>query len=198
MNIKSIFNDLLNGNYNPTHSQYIIPNIPTILKYSNNLNHITEFGTFIGCSLLCFLNNHLPPQTIECYDLNFTNEANEIKNLSNKKIKFTKCDIVNLKKINTTNLLFIDDWHTYNQLYFELKTFSKFVINYILIHDTVSYGYKNEKNIWNNEEFNITKKKGLMPAIFDFLNQNKEWFIEHEDKKYCGLIVLKRKKIKLI
>ena len=199
MNIKSILNDFLNGNFKATDMRYIIPNIPTILKYSNNLNHITEFGTYLGCSLLCFLNNEVPPQIIECYDLNFTNKANKIKNLSKKtKIKFTECDIINLKKINTTNLLFIDDWHNYNQLSIELKIFSKFVTDYILIHDTISYGYKNEQNIWNNEEFNITKKKGLMPAIFDFLNQNKEWFIEHEDKKYCGLIVLKRKKIKLI
>ena len=198
MDMKNIFNDLLNRNYEPNHSQYVIPNIPTILKYSNNLNHITEIGTHVGCSLLCFLNNQTLPQTIECYDLNFTNQANKIKDLSKKtKIKFNKCDIVNLKKIDITNLLFIDDWHCYAQLSFELKTFSKFVTDYILIHDTICYGYQDEKNLWNNKKVYITEKKGLIPAIFDFLNQSKEWFIEHKDENYCGLIVLKRKKIKL-
>ena len=199
MELHHIFKDLLNKNYEPNHSKYILPNIPTILKYSNKLKHITEIGTFVGSSLLCFLNNKETPEIIECYDLNFTNQACIIKNLSKKtKIKFHKCDIKKLKKINKTNLLFIDDWHTYEQLSFELKTFSKFVTNYILIHDIISYGYHDEVNLWGNNKICISKKTGLMPAIFDFLKKNKEWTIEYEDKNYCGLIVLKNKKIKLI
>ena len=66
---------------------------------------------------------------------------------------------------------------------------------YIILHDTVSFGYKNEGShddmgTTNNIETNLPK--GLNGAIEEFLFWNKEWVIWEKRPNNNGLTVLKK------
>jgi hypothetical protein len=88
--------------------------------------------------------------------------------------------------IEDTDLLFIDTKHTYHQLSQELYLHSEKVKTYIIIHDTETYGRKDE----GKKE--RAGKHGLMTAIEDFLGNNPEWKIKEHFENNNGLTVLKR------
>jgi hypothetical protein len=43
------------------------------------------------------------------------------------------------------------------------------------------------------ENYLVSDKKGLMPAVFEFLETNKEWIVDKEYTNNNGLLILKRK-----
>lgn len=95
------------------------------------------------------------------------------------------------------DLLFIDTLHTYQHLTVELEKFSSKVKKYIAMHDTdLPWGWADEPNYTNIEscypDWINPLKKGLYPAVEDFLARHPEW-VKAEQYTICyGFTVLKR------
>jgi len=99
--------------------------------------------------------------------------------------------------IPMTDLLFIDTLHTYQQLTYELEKFSSNTKKYIILHDTSQYFEFNNCESYNGDysEYptSISRtKKGLWPAVLDFLTHHPEWSLKERHLNNNGLTVLNR------
>lgn len=108
---------------------------------------------------------------------------------------------INDMKINIpqTELLFIDSLHTYCHLTYELEKFAPSVSKYIALHDTSPpWGYQDDteyRGDYSEYPSHIDRnKRGLWPAVEDFLKKHSEW--ELHERKYTsyGFTILKRVK----
>ena len=152
-------------------------------------------GVRWGSSTIAFLNSDA--EEIISYDIVTNKDIQNIENIVKEtKInhKFIIADSLKID-IKETDLLFIDTLHTYNQLLNELNLHSKNVKKYIILHDTITFGRRDEKiyshasNIVKKEKIN---KAGLRTAMEDFLKNNSDWKIEKDYKNNNGLTILKR------
>jgi len=109
------------------------------------------------------------------------------------------------------DLTFIDTWHVYAQLKRELELFSSVTRKYIIMHDTTV-------DEWDGETVRILRdyglisadwdpdiqsqrtgfpvediKKGLWPAITEFLDAHPEWELHERFTHNNGLTILRRK-----
>jgi len=103
--------------------------------------------------------------------------------------------------LESVDCVFLDTWHVYGHLKRELDRMNSFANKYIIIHDTTIDEWIGEtvRMGWNVEEQNKETgipideiKKGLWPAIEEFLQSNLEWQIEERLNNCNGLTVLKR------
>ncbi len=100
-------------------------------------------------------------------------------------------------ELPSTELLFIDSLHTYCHLTYELEKFSPNVTKYIVMHDTSDpWGGTDEHEYTGDYSeyppyFN-RNKRGLWPAVEDFLVRHPEWKLEARYFDYHGLTILKR------
>ncbi len=95
------------------------------------------------------------------------------------------------------DLLFIDSLHTYCHLTYELEKFSPRVAKYIAMHDTSTpwgdtddseyHGNYSEYPAWMDRS-----KRGLWPAVEDFLSRHPEWVLHKRYTNCHGLTILKR------
>lgn len=172
--------------------------IPTLFKYGKECKHITEMGVRWVSSTWAFL--YSQPEKLISYDIVKDSNIDEVISLSQEykiPFEFHERDVLSIE-ISPTDLLFIDTLHTYNQLINELIKHSEKVSKYIILHDTVSFGYVDE-NIYSHasdvvKSLNNTKQ-GLMNAVIDFLNSDlgKNWEIFESFENNNGLTILKRK-----
>ena len=100
--------------------------------------------------------------------------------------------------IAPVDLLFIDSWHTYRHLTYELEKFSPKVQKYIAMHDTSEpWGHQDEGlycGFVPDYPAHINReKKGLWPAVVDFLKTHPEWTLKERRLNNHGLTVLERK-----
>ena len=172
--------------------------LPTLLKYSEECSHITEMGVrWVSSTWPLLLSN---PEKLISYDIVKNDKVNEVIDLSKEygiNYVFNESDVLHCE-IEPTDLLFIDTLHVYNQLSQELNLHSDKVSKYIILHDTVSFGYVDEVIYEHSSDSVKTKpttKTGLMEAINDFLLTEKgdHWFIHDIYDNNNGLLVLKRK-----
>jgi len=170
---------------------------PTIIKYGNECETITEMGVrgivstwgWLACApkKLISYDIHNPSKwggdlqsvydTAEAYGLDF---------------KFHIADVLKIE-IEETDLLFIDTWHAYDQLKRELELHSSKVKKYICFHDTTSYEFRDEfkghENTWEGE----SSGKGIWPAIEEFLEENKDqWILKERFKNNNGFTIIER------
>lgn len=172
--------------------------IPTIIKYGNECDTITEMGVRWVVSTWAWL--ACAPKRLRCYDLyDPSHWGANIKDVYDTAeaygldFKFEVADVLKLQ-IEETDLLFIDTWHAYDQLKAELKLHADKVKKYICFHDTTSYGYNDEnpghENSWDGQ----TSGKGIWPAIEEFLEEKKdEWELVHRYMNNNGFTIIKRK-----
>jgi hypothetical protein len=186
-------------NYYKSTPSDINEHLDTLLSYSKQCNHITEMGVRTGMSTWAFLYSN--PNKLISYDVGMNDFVHKIISISKEySINFTyKQEDVLKVEIEDTDLLFIDTHHTYNQLIQELKLHSKKVRKYIILHDTVSYGFIDESyySLVSDMVRNLPKtKEGLVNAINDFLYQDEDgsnWEILKEYTNNNGLMILTRK-----
>lgn len=97
-------------------------------------------------------------------------------------------------EIEECDLLFIDTWHDYLQLKKELNRHHNKVKKYIILHDTMSFGYNDEGdyNNYHEKRPETNLPKGLNPAISEFCNQNPNWYIHERFANNNGITILKR------
>ena len=156
--------------------------LPTLVKYTKDVNYITEFGVRKGVSTTAFL--YAKPKKLVSYDITDRKFNHKFfRSIVDPCTNFVFIKGNTLKiTIEETDLLFIDTYHTYSQLFKELELHGNKAKKYIIFHDTNIYG----------EIGMDDKKPGLKKAIDEFLNINKHWFLKEEFENNNGLIVIKR------
>lgn len=172
--------------------------LDTIREYASKCEHLTEMGVRWVTSTWALLITN--PKKLISYDIVKHENINEAIDLSKEygiNFNFITADVLKID-IKETDLLFIDTLHSYNQLFSELDKHSNKVKKYIILHDTETFGFKNE-DIYDHASFivkglNINDKFGLKQAIKDFLitNEGENWIIEKEFTNNNGLTILKR------
>ena len=100
-------------------------------------------------------------------------------------------------KMEPVDMIFIDSLHTYCHLTYELETFSPKVAKFIAMHDTSEpwgdaeddtyHGDYSEYPAWIDRT-----KKGLWPAVEDFLTRHPEWKLKSRVFNRHGFTVLER------
>lgn len=172
--------------------------LPVLKKYAEECDIIMEMGVRWIVSTWALLAGN--PKKLTSLDLynpsKFGGNIQEVYNAaSNHGIGFEFIEHDSLTyNIEECDLLFIDTWHDYLQLKKELFRHHTKAKKYIILHDTVSYGFTNEDLIISGDhsktETNLPK--GLVPAIEEFLMWNKEWVIWEKRANNNGLTVLKK------
>lgn len=99
--------------------------------------------------------------------------------------------------IEPTDMLFIDSLHTYCHLSYELEKFAPKVRKYIAMHDTSEpWGDTDDSEYKGNyleypPEIDRTKR-GLWPAVEDFLQRHPQWKLMERRLNNHGFTILKR------
>lgn len=99
--------------------------------------------------------------------------------------------------IPETDFLFIDSLHTYCHLTYELEKFSSKARKYIAMHDTSPPWENQDDNTYHGNyseypsHFDKTKR-GLWPAVVDFLEKHPEWKIKERRTNCHGFTILER------
>jgi len=159
--------------------------LPTLKKYADECEHITEMGVRWVVSTYALLMGK--PKKLISYDINgiqWESIAEMVKN--DTKFEFKVANTLDLE-IEETDLLFIDTLHNYNQLKGELEIHSNKARKYIIFHDTTSFE-------WIGESYNgKVDEIGLWPAIEEFLESNPNWELHERYTNNNGLTILKKK-----
>ncbi len=162
--------------------------LPILYEAAQECDHIIEMGVRTGSSTRAFL--YADPKKYIAYDLEINSKVNELfeycKSIG-KDYQYIQADVLKIQ-IEETDLLFIDTYHCYEQLTQELKLHSDKVKKYIIFHDTNTYGRRGE----NLDYQNFSGTKGILYAIEEFLEENKNWKIVHDVDYNNGLMVIQK------
>jgi SAM-dependent methyltransferase len=151
--------------------------LPYLRQLGSQAETITEFGTRHGLSTIAFLASK--PERLCCYDIHLTPEALAISS-SSSRVTMHKANVLQID-IDPVDLLFIDTWHTYEQLRQEFRRHATKARKFIVLHDTTSFGTRGEDG-----------GQGLWPAVEEFLNDHPEWVVERKVEFNNGLTTLRR------
>ena len=160
--------------------------LSTLISYSKECDTIVELGTGQTISTWAFLAGR--PKNFITVDIlhpeergiNFDEivEAASLENI-NFTLKVEDSRTVDFKE---TDLLFIDTKHNYDVLKEELKVHGNKSKKYIIFHDTISFGTKDE----------FGDGPGLNKAIKEFLVDNPHWREKETWTHNNGLTILQR------
>lgn len=182
--------------------------IQTLRYYGSKCNHITELGVRQCVSSWAFLSGLLDGlgtenKTLVGVDTDYCKEIEDVRRVShNLGVGYHFHQINDLVYTpEETDLLFIDTWHIYGQLKRELEKYHSYVRKYIILHDTEVDGDLGESircghNI--DEQARTTGfpveeiRRGLKPALIEFLHQHPEFTIKKHFTHNNGLTILKR------
>jgi len=181
--------------------------LPVLYEYAKKANVIFETGVrgVISSWALTkgLLENNSNKKVLIMNDIRRCNNMellNATKDLPIKIESIWKNNLeVDIK--DNVDITFIDTWHIYGQLKRELDKFSKITTKYIIMHDTtVDEIYGETIRCRMNAELQSKQsgypieeiKKGLGPAIKEFLDKNKNWVIEKKLTNNNGLTILKK------
>lgn len=165
--------------------------LPTLKKYAGMCDRVTEMGVRWVVSTWALLAGK--PSQLISYDIQhpsaYGGDIEAVKRAAlqeNIDFQFLQRDVLKIESIQPTDFLFIDTLHTYGQLVLELEKFSGYVIRYIALHDTTTYGRVNEQD-------DGSCKHGLRTALEEFLKRKDgAWVIEADYLNNNGLTVLRR------
>lgn len=180
--------------------------IQTLYEYTKECDSVVECGVRNVVSSWAFVKGLIDGgkgTNLTSCDLKFTSNINKLKKLSkdcNIDFEFLEGNDI-LLDLNDADLYFIDTWHVYGHLKRELEKFYRRARKYIIMHDTTIDGEKGEsiRCKWNipkqSKESGYSEeeiRKGLKPAINEFLENHPEWKVEKEYVNNNGLTILKR------
>lgn len=173
--------------------------LPTIVKYGQECEHITEMGVRGILSTWGWLAS-APKEGLISYDLfNPSKWGGSLQDVEDTAkaygidFRFVEANVLEID-IEETDLLFIDTWHHYNQLKAELARHSSKVRKYICFHDTTSYEHHSEpttsENAFGDE---LTWDKGLWDAVTEFLEENQDtWKLRERYTNNNGFTIIER------
>ena len=181
--------------------------LPTLRRYAEECSHITECGVRTVVSSYAFADALMSKPGAHLVQVDpqwhsnigaFQSEcASEGLTTSFYKQSDLECPL------HETDLLFIDTWHVYGQLKRELARWHPYVRNYIVLHDTTVDEWQGEtiRCGWDadrqSRETGIPAdeiRKGLWPAIAEFLSEKQEWTLRERFVNNNGLTVLEKKR----
>lgn len=172
----------------------------TLKKYAEECDSVTEMGVRWVVSTFAFVFAH--PKTLRSIDLFHPSHwglaANSrivfVENYAKANgINFTfQTGDSSVIDIEETDLLFIDTLHRYGQLKIELKKHANKCKKYIILHDTTLFAFQDEEIDYINTNLD-NSKIGLWPAVEEFLEENKNWYVVEKRSNNNGLTVLGRK-----
>lgn len=181
--------DIINKNYKLKCNEKsdINQHLPTIKKYTEECDHVTEMGVRGIVSTWAFLAGS--PKKLISYDIsnpsnwggNIQAVYNSVKD-TNIEFKFYQKNVLKIE-IEETDFLFIDTLHQYEQLSQELKLHANKAKKYIGFHDTTKF------EIFDEVTGNMG---GLWKAIKEFLEENSHWRIKERFTNNNGLTIIKR------
>jgi hypothetical protein len=202
---------LLCSNTHPTNnSGDIREHLPTLCKYANECDSVFETGVRGCVSSWAFLygllnnNSSVNKKVLFLNDITSCN-IEELLSISKNfdidvKYEWKNNLLLNLNK--NYDITFIDTWHIYGQLKRELNKFSKITNKYIIMHDTtvdeiygetIRCGFDARKQSIESGSPIEEIKKGLWPAVVEFLQNNKDWYLKERFTNNNGLTILARK-----
>jgi hypothetical protein len=159
--------------------------LPTLKKYAEECDHITEMGVRWVVSTYAFMMGG--PKKLISIDINPVEKHGikvedlvELAKEKNVDFEFQLGDTTVIE-IDETDFLFIDTWHVYQQLKTELTLHGNKARKYIGFHDTTIFETKGENG-----------HPGLWPAIEEFLSENPHWSVRERFTNNNGLTILKR------
>lgn len=160
--------------------------LPTLRRYAEMCDHITEMGVREANSTFGFLMGK--PKKMISIDIlpieAFGNEESAIKKIAEGNgtdFEFILANSLEIE-IGETDLLFLDTDHTYEQVKKELQLHGNKSKKFIIFHDTTTFargGFGNDKI-------------GIWMAIEEFLDDNPFWVIHEKYEHNNGLTILKR------
>ena len=166
-----------------TRASDIRDHLPTLRWYAAQCERVTELGTRAGTSTTALL--AAEPKSLACYDLQRHENLRELERIAGGlgvEFRFTAADVREVE-IAPTDLLFIDTYHHHDQLTIELARHAPKAGRFIILHDTMTFGWKGE---------NGTSGDGLLTALHEFLYRHREWSILESVPHNNGLTVLGR------
>lgn len=155
----------------------------TLLRYGNECQTIAEFGIRSVVSSYAFALSR--PKRLLCLDIETNSNIDRFKaecEMDGVNMEFVLGNTLEYELDDDFDLIFIDTLHNYEQLKAEIQRHHHRAQKYMIFHDTVSFG--------NKDEFG--DGPGLLPAINEFLGQNTGWVIHEIYLNNNGLTVLKR------
>jgi beta-1,4-mannosyl-glycoprotein beta-1,4-N-acetylglucosaminyltransferase len=155
--------------------------LPILKQLAIDCASVTEMGTRDGQSTRAFLSANVK---LRAYDLELDEKVLGLFHYASslgKDVSYEQADVLKLD-IEPVDLLFIDTWHTYDQLSQELKLHGNKAQKYLAFHDTHTYGVSGEGG----------GGQGLLPAIIEFLIENPHWRFKIHRTVNNGLTVLER------
>lgn len=185
----------------------IYEHLPTLSKYASECDSVVEFGVRSGVATTAFIHGLSKRANTKYYGVDV--EHCQISQYFSKlapavgvQYTFTQNNSILYDIPEDIDLLFIDSWHVYGHLKRELAKHHSKVRKYIIMHDTTVDEWDGEsiRSGWNTAkqaqqtgypEDEI--RKGLWPAITEFLEANPEWELRERFTNNCGLTVLQRR-----
>jgi hypothetical protein len=169
--------------------------LPTLKRYAEECNHVTEMGVRFVVSTWALL--AAKPKRMVAIDI-VQRPIGEVSRLAEEagiEFQFQLGDTADENfQIEETDLLFIDTWHIYDQLKREFQLHSNKARKYIILHDTTKYGDVGEEHTYENALIKVGEQRtGLWPAIEEFIEDHPEWYIKERYTNNNGLTVLARK-----
>lgn len=183
----------------------IYQHLPTLRRYATECTHITECGVRDVVSSYAFADGlkEKPNATLVQVDPYlspaisvFRNECSEegLQTIFHQQSDL-ECPLAE------TDLLFIDTWHIYGHLKRELARWHPYVRKYIVLHDTTVDEWHGESvrmgwdAVKQSRESGIPVdeiRKGLWPAVVEFLKEHPEWVLFERYTNNNGLTALTR------
>lgn len=170
----------------------------TLRRYASECDTIVEMGVRQIISTWAFLMGN--PKKMISIDFNhpsiFGGNLDEVYEITNETLIDYQFLLANTLacEIEECDLLFIDTWHDYQQLKSELYRHSDKARKYIILHDTLSFGFTNETlyEAYGDKRPETNLPKGLNVAIDEFLFSNKKWYLHERFAHNNGMTILKR------
>jgi hypothetical protein len=180
--------------------------LPILAKYASECNHVTECGVRTAVSSYAFASALVNKPGTKLIQVDTQSHPNivEFQRIAGveglETIFYAQSDLE--CPLEHTDLLFIDTWHIYGHLKRELARWHTYADKYIILHDTtvdewygesVRCGWDADKQSRESGIPVSEIKKGLWPAIEEFLLTHQEWKLELRLFNNNGLTVLTRK-----
>ena len=182
----------------PTLNRDIFQHFPLLTDLARECDIVVELGVREIGSTWAFLSGR--PKELHSYDLHNPSKWGgrlDHVEIGAKQVgtsfTFYEQDVLTAD-IPECDLILFDTWHTYKQLKKELELHANKSRKYLVFHDVVSYGKRDEvdKHEHSDYKFEETEKQGLIAAIEEFVESNKEWRYHIFHYFNNGLLVLKR------
>ena len=157
----------------------IAEHIVTLREYADKCESVTELGVRTGASTRAFLASKCS-KLVSIDIIPMHDDVKRLMPIYKKNWIYLQANDLHIQ-IEPTDLLFIDTYHTGEQLEQELRLHADKAKKYIILHDTTTWGQLGHGGV-----------KGLNYAVTDFLNRNTNWTTEKVYTNNNGLTILRR------